>query len=155
MESTIVIPISPAPWTRRTFGVSLTTAATSSNGCTSASMSSSEETPPNRRAKSKKKKNKKKRNILSRTQSLSPFYPAHTLRTCPLRCEFSRHPSRSLYPEKEKKSLLLRVIGVLYIPPSIRQEADEKIKLLFHIFLTLYLIVTHKMKKRKKKKQKT
>ena len=102
----------------------------------------------------KQKKKKKKRNILSRTQSLSPFYPAHTLRTCPLRCEFSRHPSRSLYPEKEKKSLLLRVIGVLYIPPSIRQEADEKIKLLFHIFLTLYLIVTHKMKKRKKKEAK-
>ena len=111
--------------------------------------------PAQSTSKKQKKKNKKKRNNLSRTQSLSPFYPAHTLRTCPLRCEFSRHPSRSLYPEKEKKSLLLRVIGVLYIPPSIRQEADEKIKLLFHIFLTLYLIVTHKMKKRKKKKQKT
>ena len=76
MESTIVIPISPAPWTRRTFGVSLTTAATSSNGCTSASMSFSEETPPNRRAKSKKKK--KKKGISSRAHKACPLFTQHT-----------------------------------------------------------------------------
>lgn len=40
MANTTAIHISPAPWTQRTSGACLTTAATSYNACTCASMSS-------------------------------------------------------------------------------------------------------------------